>query len=133
MRLRMLLLRLRENVMKIDYKYECPSERGYSRLRLKGKDKKTILKFRKNNLFQKQVWWLSEDKSHVEVEHYATFLAKFLQILLFPIYGLMYGFFNHELYDDYKRLLFQKRYGSFSSDVINLERHKHIAQICGVC
>lgn len=132
MQLRILLLRLWENVMKTDYKYECPSEKGYSRLRLKSKDKKAILKYRKNNLFQKQVWWLSGDKSHVRVEHYVSFLGKFLGILFFPVEGLMNGFFNRELYRDYKRLLFQKKYGSFSSDVIFLDRHKHVAQKLGI-
>ena len=96
--------------------YKCPSVLGYQKVRIPKNVARKLLPYRKWNLFQKQVWWINEDS--VIVHFYETFFAKIIVALLFPYYGLVEGFFNKDLYRQYKRAFFQQKYGSYSSDKV---------------
>lgn len=97
------------------YRYVSPSEQGCTLVRrIPKKVRKTLLPHRKVGILHKQEWWIND--SYVEIHYLASIWGKILLTILFPVQGLIVGFFNKELYKGYKRMYFQKKYGSFSSD-----------------
>lgn len=69
---------------------------------------------------------------NVEIHHYTSLIGKICTLILFPIYGLVYGFFNRGIYEDYRAILFQRKCGSFVGDNINLEKHPEVATLLGI-
>lgn len=112
------------------YVYECPSEKGFKRIKVKKSVRKQILKHSKQSVFRKHVWWISGDI--VEIHHYISFTGKVCILFLFPVIGIVSGFLNMDVYDDYKRLLFQKRYGSFSTTRLYLQKHPEYYKLLGL-
>ncbi len=103
------------------YKYVSPADRGYIRVKIGRGLRKELLPLRKNNIFNKQEWWIS--KGAVEIHYLTSLLGKVLCILLFPVNGLIHGFFNKELYSEYNKMFQEKKYGSFSSDKVLASRN----------
>ena len=113
------------------YTYVNPVEQGYSVAHIPKKEARKLLPHRKQNWYVRTTFYISE--KDVLMHHYTTILGKITEILLFPVAGLMYGF-NSETIDDYKRIIFQKKYGSFTADqcykIHTPEFYNRVANFC---
>lgn len=104
------------------YNYVSPAEQGCVIVKgIPRKVRKTLLPYRKVGFLHKQEWWING--SYVEIHYLTSIWGKILLTILFPVQGLISGFFNKELYKEYKRMYFQKKYGSFSSDRVYKSRN----------
>lgn len=101
-----------------DYKYECPTDRGYAKFRIRRKDQNRIFKYRK------WIWSINHDYyvkgNHIIMQKIPNIYGCIASTLLLPAGILLEGIANtKETYHDMVTRVWQaKKYGSFSSDDI---------------
>jgi hypothetical protein len=117
---------------KYTYKYDNLIDMGYKQVHLTKKQHNTIVKRRKKNWKNRYEYYLNEDR--IIVQEFSSKILIILSVLLYPISVLFAGLSNFkELNRDLKRLLNEKKYGSFSEEWItkNTEQYKEIIRLIG--
>lgn len=99
------------------YKYECPSTRGYKKVRLTRVEHKRLFHNRPLRWHNRYEYYIRD--SDFLIRRFTGIFAVFLIVLMSPVIVLFYGLANiKETFDELKRIVMQKKYGAFSSDVI---------------
>ena len=109
--------------MSSEYIYENPTERGYVQVKLPRKLHNEVFPSRKLSflvsLFSRNDYYYKEGAGFLIEHGHLKFLGKILVLLTFPVALVGHGVYNfEEIWDDRKRVLFSKKYGCFSSDMI---------------
>jgi hypothetical protein len=103
---------------KFEYQYKCPTEKGYKKFSVPRKVHNELLPNRKLKWYVTPEYYINEENGSIEIQYFTNMIGIIANLLLFPVVGLCHGFCDSGVYDDYKKLLNEKKYGSFSSDVI---------------
>ena len=99
------------------YKYKNPINNGYKRFYLSKKAHNKLFPKRKINMFKKNEYYILEDKQII-IYSFLTLFGKLLTTIILPIAILINLSDIKDTIYDYKRSLFQKKYGTFTSDII---------------
>ena len=98
------------------YKYESPEARGYTKVSVSRRLHNKILPNRNLSVFDKAEYYINDEM--LIIHRMTSLFGKAIAVLLFPINGLTQGFFNKQLYKEYKHLFFEKKYGKFGADIL---------------
>lgn len=96
----------------MSYEYKDPMKDGFSRVYLTKAEHKKAFPYRKKTF--KNTFRYFVKGSEFIIEEHPNMLFKLLVLLLLPVAIIAVGFL--EFYPELLRLLFPKKYGSFSSD-----------------
>jgi hypothetical protein len=98
-----------------NYKYICPTEKGFTRVYITRKQHKELLPTRKLGIFHKYEYYLSDDA--YQIDRVVSKIGICIHIVAFPFYIPYIGLRNFkELIKEYKEIFNQKELGKFSSD-----------------
>lgn len=102
------------------YKYVDPIENGYKRINISRNNHNAVFTNRKRTLWGDLVNTTEyyEDARSIKIQRVPSLFGKALICVLSPFLILYYGIGNAETYSDIKRVLFAKKYGAFTSEVI---------------
>jgi hypothetical protein len=99
----------------ITYTYQSPLEKGYTRIKVSKKLHNELFPKRKTKWHSKYHYYIKDNT--LIIEKYLNVFAKLITVVLFPVIVLGVGI--PEAYRELKRNLFQRKYGSFSSDGVS--------------
>lgn len=102
------------------YVYQDPCSKGYKRTPITLSDLKRIgLGARRSSLFGAvAVYWHEQDDTY-HIQYLTSITGKALLTLVLPFAVLGYGVMNiKEVLGDYRRRIFERKYGSFSTDTV---------------
>jgi hypothetical protein len=98
------------------YEYKNPVELGYRKVKINKKTHNILFPNRKARWIKRFEYYVKD--SDFLIHQFDSYTCIFLNIITFPLVGLMHGFFNKEVTGEYKRMIFPKRNGSFVEDKI---------------
>lgn len=113
----------------MQYEYQCPTAKGYKRIKVSKAQHNSVFKYRKRTLLKSLVHRQEyyDNGNQIIVQHLPTLITKILCVVLLPVNLLFYGVGNlDELMKDTKRIIQPKKHGSFSSDVISDEQYSKL-------
>ena len=100
----------------MNYEYKDPLKNGYTKLKVSKRIHNSKFPNIKLGLFDKVEYYISDND--VITHRFTNWIGIFLSVILFPLQGLISGFGDKDMYQDYKKLFNQKKYGSFRSNKI---------------
>lgn len=101
-----------------NYQYRCLTERGYTRFKITKKQHNEIFKNRKIKWTDRYEYYYNENNIIMHKFYSKKLIVLFT--ILFPLIVLFTGISNiKESYSDLKRMLNQKKYGSFVSEYVH--------------
>lgn len=114
---------------KFVYKYKNPLDLGYKKVKFNKKTHNFLFPNRRARWIKRFEYYVKD--SDFLIHQFDSYTAIFLNIITFPLVGLMHGFFNKEVLREYKRMLFPKKNGAFVEDKIwsRSEKYKQITDI----
>lgn len=96
------------------YEYRSPIDGGYKQMYLSKKKHNKIFPLWKVRRFESCDYFYKEGS--VKMEKHLSIVGKCLLLLLFPIHVVLFGVADiKEHYDDFRRQIQHKKYGSFTS------------------
>lgn len=97
------------------YTYIDPLKENFKKFSISKKEHNKIFKRFKLGIFQSAEYYYSEERQVFKIYKFANKFFVILNIIIFPFNLIFYGFANFkELLTAYKKMIFQKKYGSFS-------------------
>jgi hypothetical protein len=99
------------------FEYKSPIENGYKRFYLTKKDHNKLFPKRKTTILRKNEYYILEDKQII-IHSFLSLFAKLLATITLPFAIIINLSSTKEVLGEYKGILFQKKYGTFVSDLI---------------
>lgn len=102
------------------YQYVDPLTKGFTKIKVSKENHNKIFKYKKRTILKDiktKVEYYESDKE-ILIQFLPTVFTKVLLLLIAPFIILFYGIGNPDVYSDIKRIIFPKKYGSFTSDII---------------
>lgn len=93
------------------YTYRDPLLDGYRRANLPRKVHDRFFRYRKRNWRTRVEYYVREDR--ILVQYFVSRPMVVLGLLAASLVFALYGIANNEVWDEYRRVLNQKKYGSF--------------------
>lgn len=93
------------------YEYKNPVELGYRKVKISKKTHNVLFPNRKAVWIKRFEYYVKD--SDFLIHQFDSYKAIFLNIIAFPLVGLMQGFFNTGVIREYKRMIFPKKNGAF--------------------
>lgn len=110
----------------MSYQYQCPTLQGFRRVHLSRADHNRILKNRQLKWFARCEYFMKADQFLIHTFTNAPAVA--LSVLAFPVMLLLHGVLNRDLWSEQRRLMSQRRSGSFIKDQFTLRDHDEPSQ-----
>lgn len=104
------------------YTYKSPLDQGYTKIKVSKDKHNQVFIYQQRTFFKSLVskYDYFSKGNEVIAENVPTLFGKVLTVLLFPVFLILGGVFNYkELIDDTKRILFPRRYGSFTRNTVS--------------
>ena len=108
---------------KFEYKYKNPLDLGYKKVKINKKTHDIFFPHMKARWIKRFEYYVKD--SDFLIHQFDSYTCIFLNLITFPLVGLMHGFFNKEVFRDYKRMLFPKKNGAFVEDKIWSSSNKY--------
>ncbi len=103
----------------MEYKYKDRIEDGYKRFYLTKKEHNKLFPKRKVKWIFKYEYYISENR--IILDKFTSLRAKIFNVVMFPVVIFLEGFLNFkDIARDYKKMFNEKKYGSFSSDYVQV-------------
>ena len=96
------------------YTYKDPLLAGYRRAHLPSKVHDRFFRYRKRNWKTRVEYYVREDR--ILVQYFVSWPVAILCLLAAPLVFALYGLANSEVWGEYRRMLNQRKYGSFQQD-----------------
>lgn len=112
------------------YVYVDPLSNGYKRFFLAKKQHNELFKYDQLHWFTRYEYYISDDR--IIVNRFTHPVAIAINLILFPLSLLLHGMVNFkESWTDHKKLLNEKKHGSFLSEIVwaRTNTYKKIAEI----
>lgn len=105
--------------MNYKYTYIDPLKENFKKFSVPKKEHNKIFKRFKLGFFQSAEYYYSEELKVIKIYKFENKIFVTLNIILFPFNVIFYGFSNFpEILKAYKKIIFQKKYGSFVQENI---------------
>jgi len=107
-----------------EYKYKCPTEYGYQKVKVSRHEYKKHFINRKINIFSSFEIYIDASHDQGRIDKFINPLGIIAVTLLFPIYAIFVGIDGFkDLKREYSSMFNQKEKGSFNSDNFQLSRY----------
>ena len=99
--------------------YENPLEKGYYKVKLSRKNHNELFPKRPMRWCHRYEYYMYAGGEHMIMHRFVNTYALIVLIFMIPVYIPIVGLGGiSKLYEEYKRSFLQKKYGSFSSDMV---------------
>lgn len=101
------------------FKYQSPTERGFTQYKMSRKEHNRLFKNRKMPWYARAEYYVNQDKTHILIHKYTNIWGIIANTLLFPAVVVMAGLSNWKsIKRDYYELFNERETGSFTPEDI---------------